>query len=156
MAIETLEQVLTEHPFLSGMDAKHVATLVGCASNRVFRSGEYLCREGENADAFYLIRSGQVALEIYVPQRGGLRIETLQEGDILGWSWLVAPYRWHFDVKAVDTVRALALDGRCLRGKCEQDHELAYQLLNRFASLIEHRLQSTRLQLLDVYGGSRS
>lgn len=152
MAIGAMEEVMSTHPLFSGLESKLITTLVSCASNRVFHPGQYLCREGEQADFFYLIRSGQVTLEVYAAYRGGLRIETLQEGDILGWSWVVPPYRWHFDAKAVDIVRALALDARWLRDKCEQDHELGYQLLTRFSSIIEERLQTTRRRLLDVYG----
>jgi hypothetical protein len=76
----------------------------------------------------------------------------LGEGEILGWSWLIPPYNWHFDARAVELTRAIALDGKCLRNKCEQDHDLGYELLKRFAHIMEQRLQATRLQLLDVYG----
>ena len=151
MAIETLERVLREHPFVRDLKAEHIETLVGCASNRKFHPGEYLARERQQADEFFLIREGQVVLELYLPQRGGLQIETLGEGEILGWSWLVQPYRWHYDARAVTLVRALALDGKCLRRKSETDFELGYRLFQRFATIMEQRLQATRLQLLDVY-----
>jgi CRP-like cAMP-binding protein len=151
MVIENLERILREHPFLKDLKAEHVETLVGCASNRKFSPGEYLAREGDQADEFFLIREGQVVLEIYVPQRGGLRLETLGEGEILGWSWLVQPYRWHYDARAVTQVRALALDGKCLRQKSETDFELGYRLFQRFATIMEQRLEAARLQLLDVY-----
>jgi len=70
---------------------------------------------------------------------------------VLGWSWLVSPYRWHFSARVVEETRAIALDAKCLRGKCETDHELGYELLNRVLHVVEQRLQSTRMQLLDVY-----
>ena len=93
-----------------------------------------------------------MALETYVPQRGALRLETLHAGDVLGWSWLVPPHRTMFDARASGTVRSLAFDGRCLRAKCEQDQALGYDLLTRFVTVLAERLQSARLQLLDVYG----
>jgi CRP-like cAMP-binding protein len=155
MAIENLEVVLRQHPFLQDLDPQHIATLVSCTSNRSYGAGEYLCREGQQADLFYLLREGGVALEVHLPQGGGVRIATLHEGDILGWSWLIAPYKWRFDARVIERVRALALDGRCLRTKCEEDHELGYQLLKRFAHLIERRLTATRLQLMDVYGSQK-
>jgi hypothetical protein len=49
-------------------------------------------------------------------------------------------------------VRAIALDGKCLRTKCEQNHDLGYELLKRFSQIMSRRLDATRLQLLDVYG----
>ena len=156
MNIESLETILKKHPFLADMPADHLHALVSCARNEVFHDGDHLCREGGEADTFYLIREGQVALEIHAPERGGIRLDTLESDDILGWSWIVAPYLWRFDARAVGQVRAIALDGRCLRGKCEDDHHLGYQLLKRFAPLIEQRLMSARMQLIDVYGGSKA
>jgi CRP-like cAMP-binding protein len=76
----------------------------------------------------------------------------LAAGEVLGWSWLIPPYHWKFDARAIEQTRALALDGKCLRTKCEEDHDLGYELLKRFAQIMEERLQATRLQLLDVYG----
>jgi len=152
MVTQSLEAVLRTHPFLADLSPEHVQTLISCASNQRFEKGHYVAREDTEADSFYLIRSGTVALQIHRPESGGLTLNTLGEGDILGWSWLVPPHRWHFDARAVEPVRAIALDGRCLRNKCEQDHELGYQLLKRFSTLIEERLEAARLQLLDVYG----
>jgi CRP-like cAMP-binding protein len=150
--MDTLETLLAEHPFLKGLEAHNLQLIVGCASNVRFDAGEFIFREGEEANQFYIIRHGKVALEIYTPERGPITIETLGEGEILGWSWLFPPYHWHFDARAVELTRAIALDGKCLRTKCEQDHTLGYELTKRFAHIITQRLQATRLQLLDVYG----
>jgi CRP-like cAMP-binding protein len=150
--MENLQPILAEHPFLQNLDSLHLELITGCASNVRFDPGQYIFREGEEANQFYILRHGKVALEIVAPQRGPLVVETLGEGDILGWSWLIPPYHWHFDARAVELTRAIALDGKCLRTKCEQDHDLGYELLKRFAHIMEQRLQATRLQLLDVYG----
>ncbi len=150
--METLEPILAEHPFLKGMTPEQLQLLVGCASNVRFDAGKYIFREGEEANQFYIVRQGKVALEIVTPQRGALMIDTLSDDDVLGWSWLLPPYHWHFNARALELTRAIALDGKCLRTKCESDHDLGYELLKRFAHLIEQRLQATRLQLLDLYG----
>jgi CRP/FNR family transcriptional regulator, cyclic AMP receptor protein len=150
--MRTIDVLLAEVPALSGLPAEHLELIAGCARNRVFAAGEQLMREGERADEFHVIRRGDVALETYVPQRGALTIETLHDGDLLGWSWLVPPYRTVFDARARDRTHTMSFDGACLRGKCEEDHELGYELLSRFAAVIVERLQATRLRLLDVYG----
>ncbi len=150
--METLERILAEHPFFAGLDARHIQLIVGCATNVRFDAGQFIFREGEEANEFYVIRHGKVALEIFVPGRGPVTIQTLGEGEILGWSWLIPPYHWHFNARAIELTRAIALDGKCLRAKCEDDHDLGYELLKRFAHIVEQRLQATRLQLLDVYG----
>jgi CRP-like cAMP-binding protein len=153
--MQTLEPILAEHPFMAGLPEAHLALLVGCASNVRFDAGQFICREGEEADAFYVVRQGRVAIEVFKPDRGPIVIDTIEAGEILGWSWLLPPYRWHFDARALEATRAIALDGKCLRAKCEQDHDLGYELMKRFGHVIEGRLQATRFQLLDVYATHR-
>jgi len=150
--MENLERILSEHPFLKDLDERHVKLLVGCASNVVFKAGEFIFREGDNADYFYIIRHGKAQIETFIPQKGPLAIQTREAGEVMGWSWLVPPYKWHFDARAFELTRAIALDGKCLREKCEKDHDLGYEIMKRFALLIAQRLEATRLQLMDVYG----
>jgi CRP-like cAMP-binding protein len=150
--METLERILAEHAFFKGLESRYLSLITGCASNVRFDAGQFLFREGEEANHFYLIRAGKVALEVFSPQRGAIIIQTLGEGEILGWSWLIPPHYWRFDARAIELTRAIALDGRCLRTNCEEDHSLGYQFLIRFAHIIEDRLEAMRLQLLDVYG----
>jgi CRP/FNR family cyclic AMP-dependent transcriptional regulator len=152
--MQTLETVLRDVRFFDGVGAADLELIAGCGSNVSFREGDLLFRDGEEASVFYVIRHGSVALETYVPPRGSVTIETLEAGEVLGWSWLFAPYRWHFDARALSLVRATGFDGACLRGKCEADPRLGYELMSRFAQVVIDRLQSTRLRLLDVYGYS--
>jgi len=149
--METLEPILAKHPFLKGLEPRHLKILVGCASNVRFNAGQFLFREGEEANEFYMIREGRVAVQIQGAERGPITVQTIGEGEVLGWSWLIPPYRWRFDGQAVELTRAIALDGKCLRMKSEEDHDLGYELLKRFAGIIVDRLEATRLQLLDVY-----
>lgn len=149
--METLEPILAQHPFLKQLEPRRLKILVGCASNVRFNAGQILFHEGEEANQFYMIRQGKVAIEILAPELGPITVQTVGEGDVLGWSWLIPPYRWRFDARAVELTRAIALDGKCLRQKSEEDHDLGYELLKRFSGIIVERLEATRLQLLDVY-----
>ena len=150
--MRTLDALLSEVPAFEGMSPERLELIAGCALNRVFADGDKLLSENEQANTFFAIRHGTVALETYVPQRGAVTIETLHGGDVLGWSWLFAPYRTMFDARALGVVRAIAFDGTCLRAKCEEDTQLGYVLMKRFAEVMVERLQATRLRLLDVYG----
>jgi CRP/FNR family transcriptional regulator, cyclic AMP receptor protein len=156
MEKENLTDILNQHPFLHGMSDEHMQTLVGCAMNVRFPEGSSLIREGELANKFFLIRTGRVALEMDVSGKGPLRIQTTGPGEVLGWSWLISPYRWHFTGTAVMDTRAIALDAECLRNKCETDPDFGYDMLKRLALVMERRLEATRLQLLDMYGMSTS
>jgi CRP/FNR family transcriptional regulator, cyclic AMP receptor protein len=152
METESMEELLGGHPFFAGLSAAAVRLMAGCASNVHFAAGSYIFGEGEAASRFYVIRHGRVALEIHSPVRGPLVIDTMDDGEVLGWSWLIPPYRYFGDARAVTPVSATALDGACLRGKCEADAELGYQLLKRVTAVMYQRLESARVRLLDLYG----
>lgn len=146
-----IAEVLRDHPFTAGMKPEHLAVIAGCAKNVHLAAGARPIVEGQPADTFYALRDGLVAIEVHAPA-GPLVVQTLHAGDVLGWSWLFPPYRWTFDGRVVEPVRAIAFDGVCLRGKAERDHELGYELLLRMAKVFTSRLAATRLQLLDLYG----
>jgi CRP/FNR family cyclic AMP-dependent transcriptional regulator len=150
--MRTIDELVAESPAFEGMDAGRLELIAGCAHNVVVKAGDRLFREGEPADTFYLVRAGRVSLSTHAPARGSIVIETLDPGEIVGWSWIVPPYVWHFDARAVDEVHAVAFDGACLRGKCEADPALGYDLMRRFAGIMLDRLLHTRLRLVDVYG----
>jgi CRP-like cAMP-binding protein len=150
--IQKLDVIVREHDFFKGMEERHIKLIAGCAKNVRVTEGKMLFREGDPANQFFLIRDGQVAIEVHVPTRGNITIQTAQTGDVVGWSWLVEPHRWHFGARAQRPTRALAFDGKCLRGKCERDHSLGYELFKRFTPLMVDRLEATIVQLLDLYG----
>jgi CRP-like cAMP-binding protein len=145
-----LEQILADHPFAKDMPPQVLSTISGCCSNAVYHPGDYIFREGEAADHFFLIRHGLVALEIHLPQGPPIVVETLETGDIFGWSWLMPPYRWSSDARASEQVRLLKLDGACLRGKIESDHLLGYEVYRRFLPIMARRLATTRLRIVEL------
>lgn len=150
--MRTLEEYLPEHPFFAGLDPAVLDLVVGCARNVHLNDGSVLFRTGEAADTFYVVRRGRVGLDVHDPRRGSLTIATLEAGDVVGWSWLVPPYRWLFDARAVAEVSAVSLDGACLRAKCDRDPAVGYALMQRVAQVMYQRLQDARIRLLDVYG----
>jgi CRP/FNR family cyclic AMP-dependent transcriptional regulator len=150
--MKTIEELIAEVRVFQGLAPAQLELIAGCATNVRAGAGDYIFREGGQADAFYAIRHGAVALELHVPARDAVTLETLHDGDLLGWSWLFPPYRWEFDGRVLEDSALISFDGACLRGKCEADHELGYELMKRFSQVIIARLQATRLRLLDVYG----
>jgi CRP-like cAMP-binding protein len=150
--IEGLERLLKEHPFFQDMDSQARQIIAGCAANERYSAGDYIHREGEPANKFFLIRHGSVAQELRVPDRAPIIVQTLHDGDILGWSWLVPPYHWTADARAMQLTRVVSLDAACLRGKYQSDPTLAYELFKRFIPVLANRLEAARLQLIDIYG----
>ena len=153
--MRNIAQYLPDHPFFAGLDDQALDLMAGCATNAHFHTGQYLFREGQPADTFYVVRRGLIALESRGPT-GSVVIDTADEGDVVGWSWLVAPYRWTFDARAAEETSVISFDGACLRGKCEQDTALGYALLQRVVQVMGARLKSARVRLLDLYGGRSS
>jgi CRP/FNR family transcriptional regulator, cyclic AMP receptor protein len=147
----SLKPLLAEHPFFKGMEDEYIELLSECASNVRYSAGDPIVSEGEAANRMFLIRYGKVALQIHSPNHGPIIIQTLDPGEVLGWSWMMPPYKWHFDAVAVDETRAISLDGECLRKKCANDPKLGYELMSRVAELVVERLNSTRLQLIQAY-----
>jgi len=150
--MDTLERLLAEHPFFKGLDPRYIKLIAGCASEVTFKAGDFVFREGDPAAHFWLIRQGKISLEIFAPGQGPVMIETLGDGDVMGWSWIVTPYKKQYDARALELTRALVFDAMCIRAKCDEEPKLGYELYRRFSQLIGQRLQATRIRLLDLYG----
>jgi CRP/FNR family transcriptional regulator, cyclic AMP receptor protein len=150
--IEGMDSIVREHRFFAGLDDATLTLIAGCGRNVRFNAGEYLFHTDGPADEFYLLRHGRVALDVAAPGRAAITIETIGAGEIVGVSWLIPPYRWNHDARAVELVRAIGMDAKCLRQKCDADHNVGYEMMMRFVPLLVERLQAMRLQLLDVYG----
>ena len=151
MELESLERALKTHPFLEGMGVGELSFLAGCTKNQRFAAGEYLFREGTGADTLFLLRDGRVAVESHVPGRGAVKVETVGAGDVLGWSALFPPHRWHVDGRALEPTLAFAVDGRCLRDKIDREPAFGLSVTRRLLYLVHRRLERARLQQLDVY-----
>lgn len=152
MITRSIADYLSGHPFFAGLDEAAIADLAGCARNEHVRTGDYLFRAGTEATHFYVVTRGRIALELHSPGAGPQMLDSAGEGEVLDWPWLIPPHRWFFDGRAVEPTSVVSLDSACLRGKCDADPALGYQLVRRVAQLMSHRLQATRVRLLDLYG----
>ena len=150
--MDTITPILAAHPFFKGLDSRFLELVLACASRETFKPGEFLCRDDEEATKFYVIHQGRVSVEIFRARRGPVTVQSLGETDVLGWLWFEKPYHWHLDAKAKELTRVISLDVGCLRDKCEQDHDLAYELMRRYAHHLAVQFRVTKLQLADMYG----
>jgi CRP/FNR family cyclic AMP-dependent transcriptional regulator len=152
MSERSIDEVVAESPSFEGLGQDQLQLIAGCGRIAGFEGGDQLFSEGEPADVFYVLRHGRLALEMFMPGRGAMTVSTHGPGEVVGWSWLFPPYRWHLDGRALERGSAIVFDGKCLRQKADSDHHLGYELMKRFAAQMVARLQATRVQLLDVYG----
>jgi CRP-like cAMP-binding protein len=137
-------------PFFKGLQPAQLQTLAECAMQSSFAAGEILFHEEDPANRFYVLLSGSVALESQPSSGEPIRILTLGAGDVLGWSWLFPPYRWHFDARALEPVTAIFFYATRLCEHCETDPELGYGLVMRMAEVMMQRLQATQRLLFEI------
>ncbi len=151
--LKDLRALIAEQPFVDGLADEHITLLAACASLCGYRAGTRILAEHDHAGFFMLLRSGRVALESQLPGRGRETFLTLGAGDVLGWSWLVLPYRWHYDARAATDTHVIRFDAGVLLQQMERDPALGYAIHQRFTTLIVQRMQAARLQGLDIYAG---
>jgi len=147
-------EALGKHEFFAGLTEEQLGKLAEIATEIEVPERQVVFDEGGPADAAYAIVEGSVALELDISHRGHHILQTLHEGEMLGWSWLFPPHRWSFGALAIDPTRLIRLDGDELRRLQEEDHELGYEIMKRFAQVMTDRLAATRLQLVDFYGNT--
>lgn len=137
--------------FFQGLPSRSLAFLAECASEQELRNDEVLFRSGDRAESFYLIRGGSVTVEVPAITGPALEIQTLEPGSILGWSWLIPPYRWSFQARAEVATTLLRFDGDAVRTRCEHDQTFGYDILKRFAALMSDRLDAARRRMMDEW-----
>lgn len=150
MSTEVIHGLLASHPFCQGFWPDHVARLSAMASEVHFEPGESIFREGDHSSFFYLLISGNVALEVVTPGHP-VRVATLVSGEVLGWSSVAGDSGKQFQARALEEVHALAFDGTRLRHACEADYAFGFAFMRAVLAVVAERLHSIRMQLLDVY-----
>ncbi len=151
MEIKGLAEVLAAQPLFAGLSTETMSFLESCAKNEVFEAGVFLFKAGGQADRFFLLREGDVALELQIPGRARLTVQSVHPGHVVGASWMLPPYSWRFDARALTAVRATSIDATCLRRKCDDNPALGYEVFKRFLPILADRLQAARVQLVDLY-----
>ncbi|WP_225829878.1 Crp/Fnr family transcriptional regulator [Streptomyces sp. NK08204] len=137
---------------LDFLTAAHRERLLAIGSKVTYPAGTRLFDEGGKADRFWLLRSGEVDLDVYVPGRlPAPVVETIGPGQLLGWSWIAPPHRWHLGARTVGAVEATEFPAADVLRLCAADPELGYALMRRFTEVVAERLQATRIRLLDLY-----
>ena len=147
----TAYDLLAAHPFLAGVPSRYLERLAHYSHRAPLHADVRIFSEGGRADAFYLLRDGAVNLVTHLPGRGEVVVETIGPGQVLGWSWLFPPYRWHFTAITAEPVLAIAFDGPGVRALCEAEPALGYDLTKRFIGVVVERMQATRMRMLDLY-----
>ena len=149
--MQSVDGLVRAHPFFWEVEDRFFEEILPLARPISATTNQFLFREGGDADCFILLTRGDVALELHVPPRGARIIETVTAGEIIGWSWIVPPYKWTFDARALTDIEGVCLEGPGLRDVVAADPELAALIYPRLVRVIVDRLRASRIQMLDVY-----
>lgn len=150
MTHNLLEDILINHPFFEGFTKNEVHHFLDYLIFLQFKPGQYVFRQSEDANYFYLIRDGQISLEMVDMLQQTIPIQILEKNEVLGWSWFYPPYQWTFDAQALTFSELIALDGQYIRNKCNEDHDFGYKMMHRISELLIQRLQSTRKHIWQI------
>jgi CRP/FNR family transcriptional regulator, cyclic AMP receptor protein len=151
MSNQSTTEYLLAHEFFSEFSDDVLKFLCECSSTRLIEEGQILFRQDENADKFYVIRSGRISIEMPAIMGPTLEIQSLGMDQVLGWSWLISPYKWNFQTKAEENSELLQFDGTAILARCEQDSQFGYELLKKFAGLMSVRLSAAREKMMDEW-----
>ncbi len=154
--MKTMQELILTHPFFAEMEDECSEVFCSCAANVRFAEGEVIFKEGDKADEFYLLKTGRIGLESYMPGRGAIVFQTLEAGEIFGTSSLVPPYIWSFDARALEASRVFRFDAACLRAKCEENPAMGYALMKSLLPKLVKRLEGARFQGLNLYAEQES
>ncbi|MDH3636303.1 MAG: cyclic nucleotide-binding domain-containing protein [Gammaproteobacteria bacterium] len=151
MSKQSIEDYLSDHAFFSGMDDSYVKFLSDSATELQMKMGDVLFQYGKPADKFYLLREGQMSIQVPALMGPALDIQTLGNDQILGWSWLIPPYRWSFMARALEDSDLIEFDGSAILARCQEDPKFGYELFKRFAALMSERLDAARQKMMDQW-----
>ncbi len=145
----SIEDYLSTHKFFSGLDESSMKFLSESATRILIKRDDVLFQQGESADKFYLLLNGRVSVQVPALVGPALEMQSLGKDQMLGWSWLIPPYRWNFQARVVEDSELLEFDGGAILARCEEDPKFGYQLLKRFAALMSERLDAARQNMMD-------
>lgn len=140
VASSMLLEKFKRHPFLSGLDARHLAVLEEAAMEVNFAPNDFIYCKGEPANRFYLIVEGSVALR----ESSSFPFQIVHAGEVLGWSALFPPHFIHFEAQALTGVKAIFFYGTWVLDQCEKDHDFGYEMLKRMGKVLTDRLHARR------------
>jgi CRP-like cAMP-binding protein len=149
--MQSIEEYLSAHAFFSGLDGSFMKFLTSSVKEVQIREGHVLFQQGKPANKFYLVRNGKISVQVPALMGPVLELQTLGEGQILGWSWLIPPYRWNFHARALEDSEVLEFDGSAILARCEEDPKFGYELFKRFAALMSERLDAARQKMMDQW-----
>ncbi|MDQ2070308.1 Crp/Fnr family transcriptional regulator [Natronospira bacteriovora] len=148
---KAIRKLIESQRFFADLDSDWLDFLAEHAVSRKVSRDEVIFRHGNKADSFYLVTDGRISLEVAAIEGPPLELQNLGEGAIIGWSWLIPPYQWHFQARALEDANVIRFDGDVIFKRCEEDPDFGYDMLKRFAGLMSERVSSAREKMMQEW-----
>ncbi len=137
--------------FFEALSDEDVELIAGYAEETHLKRGDMLFKQDDPAQSFYVVCAGKVSVEIPALYGPPLIVQELSEGQVLGWSWLIKPYKWSFSARAEVDTDMITFDGSKILQHCEEDPAFGYHILKLFTQLMSERLAAARMQMMESW-----
>ena len=143
-------ETLRRYPCFAAVDEDSAKQVAMMAEEANIPAGTQLFGEGDPAGALSIIAEGEVDIQYTLPNGQRRSVDRLVQGDILGWSAVVAPYRMTAIATTRTDTRLIRIEAARLLELSEQDPSLGYRLMSQVVKLLADRLDGARVQLAVV------
>ena len=106
-------QILKEFRLFNGLDDNELAKIAEFCHERNLRAGTICFMQGGDATEVHLCRSGKVdiIIQLYDPSGMEVKVHTIKEGEVFGWSSLMEPRNYTSSAKCAGMVEEVYIKG---------------------------------------------
>jgi CRP-like cAMP-binding protein len=161
-------QELSNFRVFEHMTQSKLVALKDRAAVKEFGPGQCIFNQNDMADFLYGILEGQVELQVVFRDKmletniayeesvintlhtidRPLILETLDSGDLFGWSSMVGNERYTTAAMAIEPTRVFAIQAKTLRSILDADPDMGYVFMNHLSKIINDRLNGQIEKLL--------
>jgi len=147
----SIEKLLTEAPAFAGLSDEHKRRLAAHGEAVEVGNGEVLFRSGDPARHFFVLVDGEISIEIPAVTGPTLQVQRLSPVRVLGWSWLLPPFKWSFNARAERDSEVIRFDGEAVLEACEADPAFGDAVIEDDAALMAERLDAAHRKMMEQW-----
>ena len=160
-------ELIRRYPFFSGLNMEQINFLAKVADENILEEGEYLFREEEETNQFFLLIEGAVGIIFELPEREveqklsdqfarklqtkDIVVSTVSPGDVFGWTGLVPPHIATAGAKTLTPCRIVSFNTKVLMETFEDDCRFGYIMTQKAAQVMRDRLHDMRIESLAYF-----
>ena len=144
-------QDLKKCEIFDGLTEAELENIREIAKETEYDAGKRIFEEKSIAKNIYLVLEGNVEIRMSRDEGGEqLPIETVEPGEIFGWSAVTEPYTFTAAAWTLERSKFLVFDGEVLRNLFKKNNHIGYKIMRRIASVISSRLRHLNQKLVNM------